>query len=52
MEEVEVIKQKSVELFRKGGFNLHMWHSSIPFLQSFNTESGSELTYAKETIKT
>ena len=24
--EVEVIKKKSIELFRKGGFNLHKWH--------------------------
>ena len=51
MEEVEVIKQKSVELFPKGGFNLHMWHSSITLLQSSNTKSQSELTYTKETIK-
>ena len=28
IEEVEVIKQKSIELFRKG-FNLHKWHSNI-----------------------
>ena len=43
IEEVEVIKQKSIELFRKGGFNLHKWHSNIPSLQSFNTKSESEL---------
>ena len=39
MEEVEVIKQKSIELFRKGGFNLRKWHSDIPSLQSSNTQS-------------
>ena len=33
IEEVEVIKQKSIELFRKGGFNLHKWHSNIPSLK-------------------
>ena len=51
IEEVEVIKQKSIELFRKGGFNLHKWHSNIPSLQSSNTKSESELTYAKEKLK-
>ena len=32
IEEVEVIKQKSIELSRKGRFNLHKWHSNIPSL--------------------
>ena len=26
---VEVIKQKSIELFAKGGFNLHKWDTNI-----------------------
>ena len=51
IEEVEVIKQKSIDLFRKGGFNLHKWHSDIPLLQSSNTKSESELAYAKEKFK-
>ena len=51
VEEVEVIKQKSIELFGKSGFNLHKWHSNIPSLQSSNTKSESELTYAKEKLK-
>ena len=51
IEEVEVIKQQSIELFRKGGFNLHKWHSNIPSLQTSNTKSESELTYAKEKFK-
>ena len=50
-EEVEVIKQKSIELFRKGGFNLHQSHSNVPSLQFSNTKSESELTYAKEKFK-
>ena len=45
IEEVEVIKQKSIELFGKGGFNLHKWHPNIPSLQSSNIKSESELTY-------
>ena len=51
IEEDEVIKQKSIDLFRKGGFNLHKWHSNIASLQSSNTKSKSELTYAKEIFK-
>ena len=47
IEEVEVIKQMSTELFRKGGFNLLKWHSNILSLQSSNIKSESELTYAK-----
>ena len=32
-QEVETIKQKLTELFRKGGFNLDWWqHSNIPSL--------------------
>ena len=31
--EFEIIKQKLIELFRKGGFNLDWWqHSNIPSL--------------------
>ena len=41
IEEVEVIQQKSIELFRKGGINLHKWYSNIPSLQSFNRTSES-----------
>ena len=51
IEEIEVIKQKFIELFRKHGFNLHKWHSNIPSLQSSNIKSESELTYAKEKFK-
>ena len=41
IEEVEVIKQKSIELFRNGGINLHKWYSNIPLLQSSNRTSES-----------
>ena len=51
IEELEVIKQKSIELFPKDGFNLHKWHSNIPSSRSSNTKSESELTYAKEKLK-
>ena len=44
--EVENLKQKSIELFSKGGFNLHKWRSNIPSLENDNTNS--EQTYAKQ----
>ena len=47
IEEVEVIKQKSIELFRKGGFNMHKWHLNIPSLQSSNTKSETYLCQRK-----
>ena len=47
IEEVEFIKQKSNELFGKGGSNLHKWHSNILSLQSSSTKCKRELTYAK-----
>ena len=51
IEEVGVIKQKSIELFRKSKFNLHNWNSNIPLLQSSNTKSESEFSYVKEKLK-
>ena len=33
-EEVKEIKQNSVLLFKKGGFNLHKWNSNVPELES------------------
>ena len=51
IEEVGVIKQKSIELFQKSKFNLHNWNSNIPLLQSSNTKSESEFSYVKEKLK-
>ena len=51
IEEVGVIKQKSIELFRKSKFNLHNWNSNIPLLQSSNTKAESEFSYVKEKLK-
>ena len=31
--EIEILKQKCEELFKKGGFNLHKWHSNVPLLE-------------------
>ena len=38
-------------LFWEDRFDLHEWHSDIPSLQSSNTKSEGELTYAKEKFK-
>ena len=39
------LKQKLIEKFSKGGFNLHKWHSNIPSLENDNTNS--EQIYTK-----
>ena len=51
IEEVEVINQKYIELFRNDRFNLHKWYSNIPSLRPSSIKSESELTYAKEKLK-
>ena len=48
-EEVKEIKQKTVQLFKKGCFSLHKWNSNIPELESENSNP-SELTYAKQVL--
>ena len=48
-EKVKEIKQNSVQLFKKGGFNLHKWNSNVPELESENSNQ-SELTYAKQVL--
>ena len=49
LEEVKEIKQNSVQLFKKTGFNLHKWNSNVPELESKNSNQ-SELTYAKQVL--
>ena len=48
-EEIQEIKQKTVQLFKKGCFNLHKWNSNIPELESENSNP-SQLTYAKQVL--
>ena len=50
--EVEILKQKCEELFKKGGFNLHKWHSNIPSLENIKATTSNELTYAKQMFQT
>ena len=48
LSEVEVIKQKAIELFAKSGFNLHKWHSNISLVEKSDSNNNDELTYAKQ----
>ena len=50
--EVEILKQKYEELFKNGSFNLHKWHSDIPYLEDAKTTTVSELTYAEQMFQT
>ena len=49
LEEVKEIKKNSVQLFKKGSFNLHKWKSNMPTLESDNSNQ-SQLTYAKQVL--
>ena len=49
LEEVKEIKQNSVQLFKKGGLNLHKWNSNVLELESKNSNQ-SELNYAKQVL--
>ena len=49
LEEVKEIKQNSVQLFKKGDFNLHKWNSNVPKFERKNSNQ-SELTYAKQVL--
>ena len=50
LDEVKIIKEKSIVLFKKGGFNLHKWNSNVPSLESKSAEGKQELTYAKQIL--
>ena len=45
LDEVKIIKEKSIELFIKGGFKLHKWNSNVPpSLENKGAEEKQELT--------
>ena len=44
LDEVKTTKEKSIELFKKGGFNLHKWNSNVPSLESKSAEGKQELS--------
>ena len=41
-----------IELFKKGGFKLHKWHSNEPNLETNNLSSKNKLSFAKEHVGT
>ena len=43
--ELKIITEKSIELFKKGRFNLHKWNFNVPSLESQSVEGKQELTY-------
>ena len=52
LQEVEKIKSDSIELFEKGGFKLHKWHSNETNLETNDLNSEKELNFAKEHLGT
>ena len=44
---VKIIREKSIELFKKGGFNLHKWNSNVPSLESKSVEGKQTVTYSR-----
>ena len=52
LQEVEKIKSDSIEMFEKGDFKLHKWHSNKPNLKTNNLGSQIQLNIAKEHLET
>ena len=50
LQRVEKMKSDSTELFKKGGFKLHKWHSNEPTLETNNLSSHLELNFEKEDL--
>ena len=50
--EVEIFITKREELFKKGGFSLHKWHSNISSLENTKTTTSREINYAKQMFQT
>ena len=44
-------KSETIEIFKKGNFSLHKWHSTIPALEDDVQPTGMQ-TYAKEILGT
>ena len=50
--DVDKIKGDSVNLFQRGGFKLHKWHSNEKALETNNTVSEKESIFAKQHLGT
>ena len=51
LQEVEKMKSDSIELFEKGGFKIHKWHSNEPNLETNDLNSEKELSFEKDILE-
>ena len=51
LNDVEVIKQNSIEPFAKRGSNSHKWHLNMSSLEKSNINNNHEITYAKQSFQ-
>ena len=50
--EVKKLKTDSISLFRKGWFNLHMWHSNETILETNDPCNTAELNFVRQQLGT
>ena len=50
--EVDKIKGDSVNLFQRGGWKLHKWHSNEQALETSDSVNENELNFAKQQLET
>ena len=50
--EVDKIKGDSVNLFQRGGWKLHKWHSNEQALETSDSVNENELNFAKQQLGT
>ena len=50
--DVDKIKSDSVNLFQRGGFKLHKWHSNENALETNNSVNENELNFVKQHLGT
>ena len=50
--DVDKIKSDSVNLFQRGGFKLHKWHSNENALETNNSINENELNFVKQHLGT
>ena len=50
--DVDKIKSDSVNLFQRGGFKLHKWHSNEQALETNNSVNENELNFVKQHLGT
>ena len=51
LNKVKTIKEKSIELFKKGSFNLHKWNSNVPSLESKSVGRKTRINLRQTNLK-